>query len=74
MSKYYDEKAKERTMKYMKEKRDRIVVGVAKGDKEKYKSHAESKGKSLNALIVELLEADMNATQSDSNEEEPTEQ
>ena len=69
MSKYYDDKAKERTMKYMKEKRDRIVVGVAKGDKERYKSHAESKGKSLNALIVELLEADMNA-----NPEEPTEQ
>lgn len=69
MSKYYDDKAKERTMKYMKEKRDRIVVGVAKGDKERYKSHAERKGKSLNALIVELLEADMNA-----NPEEPTEQ
>lgn len=61
MPKYYDEKAKERTMKYMKEKRDRIVVGVAKGEKEKYKNHAENKGKSLNALIIELLEADMNA-------------
>ncbi len=69
MSKYYDEKAKERTMKYMKEKRDRIVVGVAKGDKEKYKNHAESKGKSLNALIVELLDKDMNAGQA-----EPTDQ
>ena len=69
MSKYYDDKAKERTMKYMKEKRDRIVVGVAKGDKERYKSHAESKGKSLNALIVELLEADMNANQSNSSEQ-----
>ena len=61
MSKYngYDSKCKERTMKYMKEKRDRIVVGVPKGDKDRYKTHAESKGKSLNALIVELLENDI---------------
>lgn len=61
MSKYtgYDDKSKERTMRYMKEKRDRIVVGVPKGDKDRYKAHAESKGKSLNALIVELLENDI---------------
>lgn len=61
MSKYtgYDDKSKERTMRYMKEKRDRIVVGVPKGDKDRYKTHAESKGKSLNALIVELLENDI---------------
>lgn len=72
MSKYYDEKAKERTMKYMKEKRDRIVVGVAKGDKEKYKTHAESKGKSLNALIVELLEADIAAGQTDTSDASQT--
>ena len=61
MPKYYDEKSKERIMRYMKEKRDRIVVGVPKGDKDRYKAHAESKGKSLNALIVELLEEDINA-------------
>lgn len=61
MSKYtgYNDKSKERTMRYMKEKRDRIVVGVPKGDKDRYKTHAESKGKSLNALIVELLENDI---------------
>ena len=61
MSKYtgYDDKSKERTMRYMKEKRDRIVVGVPKGSKDRYKAYAESKGKSLNALIVELLENDI---------------
>lgn len=61
MSKYkgYDEKSKERTMRYMKEKRDRITVGVPKGDKELYMQHAKSKGLSLNALIVQLLEKDM---------------
>ena len=61
MSRYtgYDSKCKERTMKYMKEKRDRIVVGVPKGDKDRYKAHADSKGISLNKLIVELLENDI---------------
>lgn len=40
-------------------KLDEIKVRVPKGQRELYKSHAESKGKSLNALIIELLEADM---------------
>ena len=58
-SKYYDEKAKARTMRYMKENRDRVTVWVQKGDRERYKAHAESKGLSLNALIVQLLESDI---------------
>ncbi len=40
-------------------KLDEIKVRVPKGKREIYKNHAESKGKSLNALIVELLEKDM---------------
>lgn len=40
-------------------KLDEIKVRVPKGQREIYKSHAERKGKSLNALIIELLEADM---------------
>lgn len=36
-------------------KLDEIKVRVPKGDREKYKSFAESQGKSLNALIIELL-------------------
>lgn len=55
----YNEKAKERTMKYMKEKRDKLTLNLPLGDKERYKSHAESKGKSLTGLIVELLEDDI---------------
>lgn len=51
-------------------KLDEIKVRVPKGEREKYKNHAENKGKSLNALIIELLKADMNAVQSDSNAEE----
>lgn len=41
------------------EKLDEIKVRVPKGQRERYKAHAESKGKSLNALIIELLEQDM---------------
>lgn len=56
----YDEKAKERTIKYMKEKRDKLTLNLPLGDKERYKTHAEQiRGKSLTALIVELLENDM---------------
>ena len=55
----YDEKSKERTMRYMKEKRDKLTLNLPAGDKERYKAHAEAKGKSLTALIVELLENDI---------------
>ena len=40
-------------------KLDEIKVRVPKGKREIYKNHAEAKGKSLNALIVELLEKDI---------------
>lgn len=55
----YDEKSKERTMRYMKEKRDKLTLNLPLGDKERYKAHAESKGKSLTSLIVELIENDI---------------
>lgn len=55
----YDEKAKLRTIKYLKEKRDKLTLNLPLGDKDRYKQYAESKGKSLTALIVELIENDM---------------
>ena len=55
----YDEKSKERTMRYMKEKRDKLTLNLPLGDKEPYKAYAESKGKSLTSLIVELIEDDI---------------
>ena len=55
----YNEKAKERTMRYMNEKRDKLTLNLPKGDKERYKVHAEQQGKSLTGLIVELLEKDI---------------
>lgn len=55
----YDEKSKERTMRYMQEKRDKLTLNLPKGDKDKYRRFAESQEKSLTALIVELLEQEM---------------
>lgn len=57
----YNEKAKERTMRYMKEKRDKLTLNLPLGDKERYKAHADKKGISLTALIVDLIEADIKA-------------
>lgn len=59
----YDEKAKERTIRYMNEKRDKLTLNLPKGDKERYKNHAESKGMSLTSLITELLERDIQSAQ-----------
>lgn len=41
------------------EKLEDIKIRVPKGEREKYKQHAESKGISLNQLIINLLDADM---------------
>lgn len=55
----YNEKAKDRTMKYMKEKRDKLTLNLPLGSKQRYKDYAESKGKSLTGLIIELIENDI---------------
>lgn len=55
----YDDKAKARTMKYMKEKRDKLTLNLPLGDKERYKAYAESRGMSLTALMVQLIEEDI---------------
>lgn len=51
--------------KYIAKAYDQFPIRFKKGERDKYKEHAESKGKSLNALIIELLEADMNGHQSE---------
>ncbi len=55
----YDEKSKERTMRYMKDKRDKLTLNLPLGDKERYKEHASKRNKSLTSLIVDLLEKDI---------------
>ena len=55
----YNENAKNRTMKYMKESRDKLTLNLPKGKKEEYKEYAQSKGMSLTELIMSLIDADM---------------
>ena len=55
----YNENAKNRTMKYMKESRDKLTLNLPKGKKEEYKEYAQSKGMSLRELIMSLIYADM---------------
>lgn len=55
----YDEKSKERTMRYMKDKRDKLTLNLPLGDKKRYKEHALKRNKSLTSLIVDLIEKDI---------------
>ena len=45
--------------KYNQKAYDRININVKKGRREEIKAFAESKGKSLNQYIVDLIEADI---------------
>jgi hypothetical protein len=56
---YYNESAKRATMKYMAEHRDTLKINIPKGLKNRYKTYAESRGTSLTALIMDLIEADI---------------
>lgn len=55
----YTEAQNKATQKYISKAYDQFSVRVPKGKREIYKNHAESKGKSLNQLVIELLDKDM---------------
>ena len=59
----YNENAKNRTMRYMKESRDKLTLNLPKGKKDEYKEYAQFKGMSLTELIMKLIEADMSENQ-----------
>ena len=66
----YDEKAKERTIRYMRAKRDKLTLNLPAGDKERYRLHAEqTRGKSLTALIVDLVEEDIKTSTTEGAEQ-----
>ena len=53
-------KAQQRAVgKYEKENYDKVLLRLPKGNGEKIKAHAQQKGMSLNAYIVDLIEKDM---------------
>lgn len=48
---------------FQKEKYDRLIINVSKGNKEKIENHRKSKGyKSLNAYVTDLIDKDMNGS------------
>lgn len=56
----YSEAQGKATRKYRDKAYDQMNLQIKKGMKEIYKAQAEKRGKSLNAYIVSLIEADMN--------------
>lgn len=49
-------KASQRAVnKYMKENYDRVNLTMPKGQKEEFKTHAESRGESLNGFILRAM-------------------
>lgn len=64
----YNDVSKKATMKYIKENLEEVRFRVRKGEKERYKAHAERRGKSLTALIVDLLEKDMQSADNENRE------
>jgi predicted HicB family RNase H-like nuclease len=65
MSSKYTEAQKKASIKYLTEKTDDIRIRVRKGKKDEYKAYAESRGISLNALIIDLLEKEINNASED---------
>lgn len=59
MGSKYTEAQKRASQKYKAASRDKLTLDIPKGSKERYKEHAEKRGKSLTALVVDLLERDI---------------
>lgn len=55
----YTEAQKRATQKYKATSRESLSIDMPKGYKARYKTHAHKRGKSLTALILELLENDI---------------
>lgn len=54
----YNDAQKKASIKYLADKTDSVQIRVPKGKKEEYKALAASKGLSLNAYIIKLIEQD----------------
>ena len=55
----YTDAQKKASIKYLSEKTDDIRIRVPKGTKERWRTHATDKGKSLTSLITDLVETDI---------------
>lgn len=59
---------KKATAKYEQNNYDKVLIRFPKGDKDRIKSHAESKGESLNGFIKRAIDETMERDSSDSTE------
>ena len=59
MGRNYSEAQNKATQKYIKSAYDTLTIRTRKGKRDIYKAHAENKGTSLNKLILDLLDKDM---------------
>lgn len=57
----YTDAQKRASIKYLKEKTDSIQIRAPKGTKERWKSAATDRGKSLNQFIVDTMENEIAA-------------
>ena len=57
-SKYIKGYTDKKSIEYIKNNYDQVSLRMPKGDRQKYKELAEGQGKSLNALIIDLLNAE----------------
>ena len=55
----YSESQNKATQKYISKAYDQFSIRGSNGKREIYKAHAEAQGKSLNQLVIELLDKDM---------------
>lgn len=55
----YTQAQNKATQKYQKEHLEQVNIKLPKGKRDEYKAFAESQGKSLAGLIVELIEREM---------------
>jgi uncharacterized membrane protein YcgQ (UPF0703/DUF1980 family) len=58
----YDEKAKERIMRYQKKAYSPLNLNLKKGLKEKYKAFAASRGMSITEMIIRYLDSEIEKT------------
>ena len=60
MKRAYSQAQNKATQKYIKNAYDTITIRVPKGMRDVYKDHATNKGTSLNQLVIDLLNNDLN--------------
>lgn len=55
----YNQKANKAKQRYRQAHLDRIAIEVPRGERDRYKAHAERIGKPLRRLIMDLIEEDI---------------